>query len=127
MALDSGVVDSVINANFKAVAEMTAVNTNYLQTMQNRAFEDALQDQRNSRLLSTSVIGSLCKRIVESDITEAVANAKNASADLPIRQVELGSASAQSESLQVTLAAIAQVLTKLAQSTPPQTAVPAGA
>lgn len=123
MALDQSVVDSVVNANFKTVAEQIAANTNYIMQLQNRAAEDSIQDQRDSRLLSKSIIGSLCKRIVETDVQEAVALAKNATADLPNREVELGSASAISQTLQVVMASVAQILTKLAQSTPPETAV----
>jgi hypothetical protein len=114
MALDATVVEAVTNANFKAVAEQVAFFTN-------QGMADALQDQRDSRLITKSIVGSLCKRIVESDVQEAVALAKNATADLPNRQVELGSASAQAQSMQVALAAIAQILTKLAQTTPPET------
>jgi signal-transduction protein with cAMP-binding, CBS, and nucleotidyltransferase domain len=114
MALDATVVEAVTNANFKAVAEQVAFFTN-------QGMADALQDQRDSRLITKSIVGSLCKRIVESDVQEAVALAKNATADLPNRQVELGSASAQAQQMQVALAAIAQILTKIAQTTSPET------
>lgn len=114
MALDPTVIEAVTNSNFKAVAEQVAFFTN-------QGMADALQDQRDSRLITKSIVGSLCKRIVESDVQEAVALAKNATSDLPNRQIELGSASAQANQMQVALAAIAQILTKIAQSTPPET------
>lgn len=129
MALDPGVLDSVINANFKTVAEQIAVATNNhmhaVSSAAARAVEDSVQDQRNSRLLGSAIMGSLTKRIVESDLVESLANAKNATADLPNREVELGSASAIAQTLQVVVATLAQVMTKLAQSTPPETGVPA--
>jgi hypothetical protein len=121
MALDPSVVDSVVNTNFKTMAEQAAFATNQQMQLATRAMEDSIQDQRDSRLLSKSVLGSLCKRIVETDIAEAVANAKNATADLPNREVELGAATALSEALQVALTSIAQVLVKAAQTTPPET------
>jgi hypothetical protein len=114
MALDPNVLDAVTNANFKTVAEQVAFFTN-------QGMADSLQDQRDSRLITKSIVGSLCKRIVESDVQEAVALAKNATSDLPNRQVELGSSSALAEQMQVALTAIAQILTKNAQSTPPVT------
>lgn len=114
--LNPQVVDGVTSANFKAVAEQIAV-------LSNAALQDALQDQRDSRLLSRSILGSLCKRIVETDVQEAVALSKNATADLPNREVELGSSTAIAQQLQVTMAALAQILSKLAQTTPPETGV----
>jgi hypothetical protein len=120
--LDPGVVDSVINANFKTVAEQIAFNTNHQMQLANRAMEDAIQDQRDSRLLSKSILGSLTKRIVESDITEAVANRNNATADLPQRIVDSSSADSASGLFQAAMVAFSQIVAKLAQSTPPQTA-----
>lgn len=114
MALDPDVVGAVTNSNFKAVAEQVAFFTN-------QGMSDALQDQRDSRLLSKSIVGSLCKRIVETDITEAVANAKNATADLPGREAELSSANSIAGIFQTAMVALAQILTKLSQSTPPVT------
>ncbi len=117
MALDQSVVDAVTNSNFKAVAEQVAFFTN-------QGMADAVQDQRNSRLISGAVMGALAKRIAETDLVDAVSNQLNATAALPNREVELGSSAALAQTFQVALASIAQILAKLAQSTPPETAVP---
>ena len=120
--LDDSVVSGVVNTNFKTLSEQLAFNTNHQMQLANRAMEDALQDQRNSRLLSTSIIGSLTKRIVESDIEQAVANRQTASADVPSRIIDASSASSTSGTVEAAMVAFAQILAKLAQSTPPETA-----
>ena len=120
--LDQTVVDSVANANFKTVAEQIAFFSNQALGYANHALSDALQDQRDSRMLGKSLLGALCKRIIETDIEEGVGNQLTASSNLPGRQVDLGAATAEANQMQVALVAIAQVLAKLAQSTPPQTA-----
>ena len=120
--LDQTVVDSVTNANFKAVAEQVAFFSNQALGYANQALADSLQDQRDSRMLTKSLLGSLCKRIIETDIEEGVGSQLTASSNLPGRQVDEGAASAQANQLQVALVAIAQILAKLSQSTPPQTA-----
>lgn len=124
--LDPAVVDGVVNANFKTVAEQIAFASNHAMQLQLRAQEDALQDQRDSRLLSKSILGSLTKRIVESDITEAVANRNNATADLPQRIVDSGAAVSSDGLVNSAMVAFAQILAKMAQSTPPQTAQSGG-
>lgn len=116
--LDDKVVDSVTNANFKAVAEQIAF-------FSNQALADAMQDQRESRLLSKSIVGSLCKRIVESDVEEGVGQQLTASANLPGRETELSSANGVASLLQSAAVAFAQIIAKMAQSTPPETAVKA--
>ena len=121
--LDPSVVSSVVNANFKTIAETPALLANQFMSLNLRAAENALDAQQNQRLLSNAIMGSLTKRIVESDITEAVANRNNATADLPQRIVDSASADSAAALTQSLAAAFAQILTKLAQSTPPETAV----
>ena len=122
--LDPSVVSSVVNANFKTIAETPALLANQFMSLNLRAAENALDAQQNQRLLSNAIMGSLTKRIVESDITEAVANRNNATADLPQRIVDSASADSAAALTQSLAAAFAQILAKLAQSTPPETAVP---
>lgn len=120
--LDDSVVSGVVNTNFKTLSEQLAFNTNHQMQLANRAMEDALQDQRNSRLLSTSIIGSLTKRIVESDIEQAVANRQTASADVPSRIIDASAANGDAGVILAAMASFAQIVAKLGQSTPPQTA-----
>jgi len=121
--LDPSVVSSVVNANFKTIAETPALLANQFMSLNLRAAENALDAQQNQRLLSNAIMGSLTKRIVESDITEAVANRNNATADLPQRIIDSASADSAAALTQSLAAAFAQILAKLAQSTPPETAV----
>lgn len=123
--LDPSVVSSVVNANFKAIAEANALLANQFMSLNLRAAENALDAQQHSRLIANSIIGSLTKRIVESDITESVANRNNATADLPARIVDSSSADGAAGLFQAAMVSFTQILAKLAQSTPPETAVPA--
>jgi len=120
--LDPSVVSSVVNANFKTIAETPALLANQFMSLNLRAAENVLDAQQNQRLLSNAIMGSLTKRIVESEITEAVANRNNATADLPQRIVDSSSADTAAALGQSLGLAFAQVLAKLAQSTPPETA-----
>jgi hypothetical protein len=119
--LDPSVVSSVVNANFKTIAETPALLANQFMSLNLRAAENALDAQQNQRLLSNAIMGSLTKRIVETDIEEAVANRNNATADLPQRIVDSSSADSAAAITQSMAAAFAQILAKLAQSTPPET------
>lgn len=96
MALDSGIVDSVTNANFKAMAEMQVTN--------------ALQHQNRMNAIFESSIGQIVNKMNLLDPTEAASVATVTEAGLAEAISQLGGA----------VAGIQQML-KGAQTTLPET------
>jgi len=97
MPLDPGVVDSVVNSNFKILAEQVATN--------------AAAHQNRLNLIAESSIGQIVNRMNALDPAEAVSVGSVIKSDLPKALSELGTA----------VASIQQLL-KGAQTTPPVTA-----
>jgi len=95
-ALDPGVVESVINSNFKTLAEQVASNT--------------ANHQHRLQLIAESSVGQIVKNMNEIDPAEAVSVAATVRSDLSGAVAALGAATA-------TL----QQLIKAAQTTPPPT------
>ena len=99
MALDQGVIDSVVNSNFKTLAEQVASNV--------------ASHQQRLHLLAESSLGQILNKMNALDPMEAKA------ASMVGRSNQ--SAQAQADAL---AAAIAQILTKAGQTTPPVTSPP---
>lgn len=94
--LDPGVVESVINSNFKVLAEQVATN--------------AAAHQNRLNLIAESSIGQIINRMNAIDPTEAVSVANVGRSDLSQAIAALGAA----------VAGIQQIV-KGAQTTPPVT------
>ena len=94
--LDPGVVESVINSNFKTLAEQVASNT--------------ANHQHRLQLIAESSVGQIVNKMNAIDPIEAVATTTALRSDLPGAISALGAATA-------TL----QQLIKGAQTTPPPT------
>ena len=125
--LDPSVVSSVVNANFKTIAETPALLANQFMSINLRAAENAVDAQQQQRLIANTLITSALKRVVESDIEESVAARNTATADLPNRVTDDSTASAANGVLAALAAAAMQILTKAAQTTPPTTVPPPAA
>lgn len=97
MAIDQGVLDAVVNSNFKTLAERVAVNA-------------ASHDHR-LQLLAESSLGQILNRMNSLDPTEAAAVAR-------VHRTPSGD-TANDVAMAV---ALAQQLMKGAQTTPPVTA-----
>ena len=93
MAIDQGVLDAVVNSNFKSIGEMGTLN--------------ALAHQNRLNLLAESSLGQILNRMNSLDPAEAASIAGVVSADLGEKLGELSSAVAN-----------AQQLMKGAQTTP---------
>ena len=93
MAIDQGVLDAVVNSNFKSIGEMGTLN--------------ALAHQNRLNLLAESSLGQILNRMNSLDPAEAASIAGVVSADLSEKLGELSSAVAN-----------AQQLMKGAQTTP---------
>ena len=109
--LESGVVDSVANANFKNIAESGAFYASL-------SMRDAVESQRRMSSLADNATGQMLKTYNEMDASEALALVKaNTGYDLASQTHDLGRVISQ---LSAALANV-QILTKLAQSTRPET------
>ena len=99
MALDPGVVDSVVNSNFKAIAEQVATNV--------------LGHQHRLQILAEKALGNTLMAMdnVQTSVPQG----------LGIQAAESGGLSSQIASLGSAIAALQQ-LVKGAQTTPPPTA-----
>lgn len=100
MALHDSVIEAVSNGNFKTVAEAATI--------------DHLGHSKRLNLIAESSLGQILNRMNALDPAEAASVAKVNASDLGAKMSELAAAVAN-----------AQQLMKGAQSTPPQTAVPA--
>jgi hypothetical protein len=78
MALDPGIIDSVTNANFKAMAEMQVTN--------------ALQHQNRMNAIFESSIGQIVNKMNMLDPTEAASVAKVNESGLAQALADLGAA-----------------------------------
>ena len=96
MALDAGIIDSVTNANFKAMAEMQVTN--------------ALQHQNRMNAIFESSIGQIVNKMNTLDPTEAASVATVTEAGMAEALASLGAA----------VSGIQQLL-KGAQTTLPET------
>lgn len=109
--LESGVVDSVINSNFKNIAEAGAF---YAML----SMRDAVESQRRMNEIGNSATGHLLKVMNEMDNSEANAIVKaNTGYDRASQSHDIGKVVSE---LSATLAN-AQILTKIAQTTRPET------
>ena len=105
--LDPSVVSSVVNANFKVLAETAQTGLAQAGAL---AAQDAVSHQRSMNMIRESYLMEGLGQRAGLDTAEAVATKKVAEADLSRTVSELGSA----------IAAIQQLL-KGAQTTPPIT------
>lgn len=94
--LDPGVVESVINSNFKTLAEQVASNT--------------ANHQHRLQLIAESSVGQIVNKMNSIDPVEAVSVANTVRSDLPGAVAALGA----------TVATLQQII-KGAQTTPPVT------
>ena len=94
--LDEGVMQSVINSNFKTLAEQVATNT--------------ANHQHRLQLIAESSVGQIVNRMNSLDPTEAAAISSVTSVDLAKILADLGS-----------VVASLQQIVKTAQTTPPPT------
>ena len=109
--LESAVVDSVSNANFKNIAEAGAFYSGL-------SMRDAVESQRRMSIMADQATGALLKKYNEVDGTEALALVKaNTGFD---RASQMHDIATTLESLAASLAAI-QMQIKTAQTTPPET------
>ena len=109
--LESAVVDSVSNSNFKNIAEAGAFYAGL-------SMRDAVESQRRMSVIADQATGALLKKYNEIDATEALALVKaNTGFD---RVSQMHDIATTLESLSATLAAI-QMQIKTAQTTNPQT------
>jgi len=105
--LDDGVLNSVLNANFKAVAEATAL-------IANRMNQDMAQHQAETTKLGIASLAQQLDRANTLDPTEAASIHGVVNSTLAAKIDELGTAVNA-------LLTSSQVNTKVAQSTPPET------
>lgn len=105
--LDTGVVESVINANFKVIAE---ANASGIALAGQLSAQNAVAHQNSMNLLREFAVLEATGQRAGIDIAEATAAKKVSEADLARSVSELGSA----------IAAIQQLM-KGAQTTPPVT------
>ena len=104
MPLNESVVESVTSTNFKVVAEAPAFYTQM-------AFGNAVSAQQNMNTLSQNLIGALAKQVIELDPSEAASIGRALSDDaLGMKIAGL-----------VTALGSGQVMSKVAQTTPPVT------
>lgn len=109
--LESGIVDSVINANFKNIAEASAF---YAML----SMRDAVESQRRMQEIGNNATGNLLKTMNEMDIAEANAIVKaNTGFDRASQTHDVAKVVGE---LSAALAN-AQILTKIAQTTRPET------
>ena len=109
--LESGVVDSVANANFKNIAEAGAFYASL-------SMRDAIESQRRMSTIADQATGQLLKSYNELDAGESLALVKaNTGYDLASQTHDLSRVISQ---LSAALSNV-QILTKLAQSTRPET------
>jgi hypothetical protein len=94
--LDQGVVESVINSNFKTIGEQVATNTS--------------NTQARLQLIAESSVGQIVNRLNSLDPTEAQSISQVISSDMAKAVAQLGTA----------LGGIQQFI-KTAQTTPPVT------
>ena len=109
--LESAVVDSVANANFKNLAEAGAFYASL-------SMRDAVESQRRMSTLSDQATGALLKQYNEMDASEALALVKANTGFDPASQTHDIAKVVNELSAAV---ANAQILAKLAQSTRPET------
>lgn len=117
-ALDEGVLSSVINSNFKTLAEAVAVNAAANQNLQ---LQDATSHRNRLNGLFEASLGQMLNRMNSMDIEEAVSVGKVTSSDLPAKMSELGSVLAALQSQMGSIVATLQQLMKGAQTTLPET------
>lgn len=109
--LESAVVDSVSNANFKNIAEAGAFYAGL-------SMRDAVESQRRMSVIADQATGALLKQYNEIDPVQALSIVKaNTGFD---RSSQMHDIARTLESLTASLAAI-QMQIKTAQTTPPQT------
>ena len=109
--LESAVVDSVANANFKNIAEAGAFYASL-------SMRDAVESQRRMSTLADQATGALLKQYNEMDASQALALVK---ADTGFdRASQTHDLSKVVSELSASLANV-QILVKLAQSTRPET------
>jgi hypothetical protein len=94
--LDPGVVEAVINSNFKTIAEQVATNT--------------ANHQHRLQLIAESSVGQIVNKMNSLDPTEAASVSAVINSDLAKALAQLGTS----------LAGLQQII-KTAQSTPPPT------
>jgi len=103
MALDAGVVDAVVNANFKSVAETTAL-------VANRMNQDMAQNQAETAKIGIASMAQQLNVMNTLDPTEAASISGVVNSDLAATIAQLGSA----------IAGLQQLM-KGAQTTLPET------
>ena len=109
--LESAVVDGVVNANFKNIAEAGAFYAAI-------SMRDAVESQRRLGTLADQATGALLKQYNEIDASEALALVKaNTGFDRASQVHDIARVTNELSSA----VANAQILTKLAQSTRPET------
>ena len=109
--LESAVVDAVVNANFKNIAEGAAFYSGL-------AMADAVSGQRRFNEIGNVATGNLLKNFTKMEISEANALVKaNTGFDRASQQHDIAGTLAQ---LGAVLGSI-QMGAKIAQTTPPQT------
>lgn len=109
--LESGVVDSVANANFKNIAEAGAFYASL-------SMRDAIESQRRMSSLADNATGQLLKNYNEMDASQALALVKaNTGFDRASQSHDLAKVIGE---LSSALANV-QILTKLAQTVRPET------
>ena len=109
--LESAVIDAVINANFKNLAEAGAFYASL-------SMRDAVESQRRMQEIGNNAAGNLLKTMNEMDVAEANALVKaNTGFD---RASQVHDIARVTNELSAAVAN-AQILAKLAQSTRPET------
>ena len=109
--LESGIVDSVANANFKNIAEAGAFYASL-------SMRDAVESQRRMSTLADQATGALLKQYNEMDASQALALVKaNTGFD---RASQVHDIARVVSELSAALANV-QAMVKLAQSTRPET------
>lgn len=95
MALNVDVVESVTNTNFKVIADQPALQTNHARDLANLALANAVSFQQSMNQVSLGATAKMVELLATIDVAEAAG-----------------------------LTPVAQQAAKVAQSTPPETAVP---
>ena len=107
MALDAGVIDAVVNSNFKTIAEMAAVGLAQAGALQ---AQNLAAHQQRLQLLAESSLAQQLNRMNALDPEEAASISKVEKSDIAKQITELGSQ----------VAALQQLM-KGAQTTLPET------
>lgn len=69
--MDTGVISSVINANFKTIADQPALDANQNRALQNMAFQNAIAHQQAMNTLLVAATGKIVELLATVDVAEA--------------------------------------------------------